>query len=387
MRIHTLAAFVVITSFGCTPNGTEEVTSAVAAETVPAAHRARCYSVELLGSLGGNTTVHKINERGQVIGDAETPTGTHAFFWHHGALTDIGVLAGGGFSDAADLNDHGQVTGTSALGGGGIHSFVWRDGVIRDLGTFGGNTYAVAINNRGQIVGNSITPSGYAHAFLWSRGVLTDLGTLGGDASDALDINDRGDVIGDADTADGESHSYLWHDGVMHDLGTLGGKVSSSVAINEHAEVTGWSATPTGALHAYLWRRGHMIDLGAIDSEDSFPSAINNRGDVVGDSQAIGVYHAVAWERRSLIDVATGLAAGLQDINDDGTAVGNDGHSHAIVWSRHDGITDLPLLDSGDINSAWSINRRGEIAGDEDDGKGTERAVLWKPTRCRCDGN
>jgi probable HAF family extracellular repeat protein len=48
--------------------------------------------------------------------------------------------------------------------------FVWENGVMTDLGTLGG-TYSRPsnLNDRGQIVGTSTTASGETHAVLWER--------------------------------------------------------------------------------------------------------------------------------------------------------------------------------------------------------------------------
>src|SRR5262249_16203639 len=83
------------------------------------------------------------------------------------SVTDLGTL-GGPFSVAADLNEVGQVVGTSRNAAKVDHAFLWDNGTMIDLGTLGG-TYssASAINDQGQIVGYSSLPGdGINHAFL-----------------------------------------------------------------------------------------------------------------------------------------------------------------------------------------------------------------------------
>ena len=131
-------------------------------------------------------------------------------------LTDLGTL-GGTFSQAFGVNDKGWVVGFSTTEGDvGLHAFLWRDGVMTDLGTLGGSdplplSAAGSINNRGEIVGLSETsiadPLGenFCGDFLvclpvvWRRGVITTLPTLGGNNGVANDINGRGEVVGHTD--------------------------------------------------------------------------------------------------------------------------------------------------------------------------------------------
>ena len=45
---------------------------------------------------------------------------------------------------------------------------MWQNGQMTDLGTLGGKGEAADINNRGQIVGTSTTKTGQDHAVLWT---------------------------------------------------------------------------------------------------------------------------------------------------------------------------------------------------------------------------
>ena len=84
-----------------------------------------------------------------------------------------------------------------------------------DLGTLPGydRAYATDINERGDVVGSSWLagdPS-IERAVLWPNGGgAVNLGTLGGGSSEALAINARGQIVGRSTDADGVTHAVMW---------------------------------------------------------------------------------------------------------------------------------------------------------------------------------
>lgn len=220
-----------------------------------------------------------INNHGEALGTYYTQPPSspgavqRAFFYSEGRQQYLGW---GGYTVATGLNDSGQVSGYGRMPGSDtLHAFRWQNGTTTELGTLGGS-YATTqdINEAGQIIGTSALagPAGAepTHAFLWDNGRMSDLGTLGGSNSTALDLNDAGDVVGSSLIGDGNTqHAFLYRDGAMHDLGTFGGANSVALGTNELGDVVGVADLaqndPLGRPieHAFLYRNGTMIDLSA----------------------------------------------------------------------------------------------------------------------------
>ncbi len=152
-----------------------------------------------------------INDRGQVIGDADG----HAMVWQGGSGTPLGGL-GGACCEFAGVNTGGQVAGTGVTGSGGKHAFVWKDGAITDLGEAAGRpaTVAVTLNDAGQVIGYSTTAAGKmadARPFYWYRGSLVLLGTLyGAGRSAPMGMNNHGQAVGYCFTGPERERAILW---------------------------------------------------------------------------------------------------------------------------------------------------------------------------------
>jgi len=209
-----------------------------------------------------------VNAHGQITGyrDVGFIPGTpvpvsHAVSWTE--ATGMVELGTAGFvrSFPVALNNRGWIVGYLDNGPpfvGGIHPFLWTEaGGMVDLGTLGGEGFARDVNDRGQIVGTSRTASFNFHAFSWteSSGML-DLGVGGGDSSDAADVNEKGEVVGHLAFVQGPAQrGFFWSDAAgMVELDTLGGSFGSASAINDRGLIVGRSSLAGDAeSHATLW--------------------------------------------------------------------------------------------------------------------------------------
>src|SRR5262249_14148459 len=80
-----------------------------------------------LGTLGGEqSSAIAINNRGQVIGTSETADGqTHAFFWQHGRMTDLGTVGPWNVCFPYDINERAQVVGSCSANEETAHAVLW----------------------------------------------------------------------------------------------------------------------------------------------------------------------------------------------------------------------------------------------------------------------
>jgi probable HAF family extracellular repeat protein len=323
------------------------------------------------------------------------------------------------------------------------HAFVWRDGVMTDLGTLGGPNSSVGFpikNTHGLIAGEAQGPnvdpeqwaSGYGCntlsgicdgsqyqqlGFLWQNGVMTPLPPLGGNNSGAGGINNRGQVAGVAETATMapigvcsppqvlEYKAVVW-DGQRHEvqqiLPAIPGDAAEALAINDDGDVVGFSGgcgVPDAfsifgqARHAVLWRHGSVFDLGGFGGAmNNSALAINNSGQIVGisDNSDDTRTYGFLWQKgvmTPLYPLQGDVSSMANDINAAGQVVGVSCDANftcrAVLWD-HGVVTDLnSLVPKGSLQLTYGggINDRGEIAGTAfDSSTGDSPAFLAVPS-------
>ncbi|MEH2419071.1 DUF3466 family protein [Nostoc sp.] len=176
-------------------------------------------------NLQENYVAYGINNLSQVVGIFGSSS--RAFLSDNGIITNLGILPGDSYSSAQNINDSGQVVGSSGLTGvDDSRAFLYNSSTgLKNLGRLRPTdlfSAGLGINNLGQVVGYSGTNNNSfarndngLRAFLYSDNTLYDLNDLiapGSDAGFTLTaasaINTNGQIVGRG-AVNGELHAFL----------------------------------------------------------------------------------------------------------------------------------------------------------------------------------
>ncbi|MEU8364601.1 hypothetical protein AB0C27_52190 [Nonomuraea sp. NPDC048882] len=310
-------------------------------------------------------------------------------------VTDLGVTG-----SALDINDVGQIAGSSVSATGEQRATVWDGAQVIDLGSLGGgHAYAGALDEDGNVVGSSYTATEKGHAFHWRAGTMTDLGTFGSIPTLVHDVG-AGVIVGEYRyrLPDGTARyqAFRIQNGVRTDLAAVAG--SQAAAVNPAGQIAGTQRRlePPGPAslrthQAFLWEDGVITELGTLGGQWSQAEGINGDGDIVGqsalgaDGVLAGGYIWSAEEGMRRLPDAGGLAA-PKAVNDDDVIAGTHTCTeagtvaHAAVWTGPDAAPALlPDPATGIATMANSVNARGEITGWAVAPDGSRRALVWRP--------
>ncbi len=337
------------------------------------------------------------------------------------AITDLGSIIGGLYSEAQGLNQSGFVAGDwEPTNSPFTRAFYCHQGTFTDPGTLGGlSATASAINDTNLIVGNSALLGDFIyHAFRWSNGSIADLGTVAGNYSSAYGVNNLGEIVGETSVSvsnPNEVYAFIYIGGTMTSpagLKPLGANYSSANGINSvHVMVGQTSMPPAGGvtnIHAFVYTNGVgvMKDLGTLGGGYSDARAINETFIIVGESDAVDGSsgatntHAFVYtnEVGTMKDLVASGASALGATGSSASAINNAGQivgyaldagntSHAFLYELRGGATMLDLIDYIPPGSGWTnlvyangINDAGQIAGAGLLTNGDYHAFLLTPT-------
>lgn len=321
------------------------------------------YTVKLLTKdLGAKPTIgYSINNLGWVAGRAQTTQGgRQAILWRDGNPTPLGALA----KDRNSMvrwpvkNTIGLVSGIShtsridplnerfscgaflpAAASYVCRGFVWRNGAMRELPTFGSadtHGFATGTNNHAQTVGwaefdaldascvpgNAFNQQRRFSAALWGPEPdrireLPPLPLPGHSTSAATAINDHGQVVGISGKCDqgvgreSALEAVLWENGLPQRIPNLGGNGwHTPNMINENGVVVGFSAydpalpADSAKTQGFLWSQATGLEPIAFlaGDDDATANSINNHDQVVGMSCG-AVCRAYVWQDGRSVDL------------------------------------------------------------------------------------
>ena len=315
-----------------------------------------------LGTLGGaRSEATEINERGQVVGWSDAPDATiHGFFWDGGSLQDLGPIARFGMPGVSwatfyagpwsplHINARGQVVGNRPGDGGsgfadaGGGTFLWEDGVTQPLPL----DFVSDINNRGEVAGWVMRPdtSGALkrRAAVWREGVLTELGTLGGDESWAVAISNSGWVTGSSRT---EPRFYTgsmtphvipfrWRDGVLEDPGRVANETEwLAQFVSDQGLISAGHRVFCGT---WVWAQAPWQSI--EPSSCTWAFAMNGAGAITGAKGSLSVGSAFVWRDGVMHDLAVpgrasrGHALSANGVVAGQTLTGSSSRPQAAMW-------------------------------------------------------
>ena len=286
---------------------------------------------------------------------------------------------------------------------GETHAFIWdATNGLRDLGTLGGDSYAVALNDSSTVTGYYIPPGFSYHGFIWTEATgMVDLGIPGGGDNERAKciptaINSAGNIVGYGRQVDDKQVAFFWSPTsgftVLGHVSCNCDNANTAYAINDQDQVTGNLRVDSSGLqyHAYVWSpdMNRPRDLGVIDgAQYSVGLGINNSGRIVGGSLSSSdfLWKPMEWTKHAgmrLLGMISGSTyAQAKGINDAGQIIGEDFTSTAsLAFYTAPGIG-LKFLKGLANNSneiyVNAINQQGVIVGASSDSTGQLRGVMW----------
>ncbi len=261
------------------------------------------------------------NDSGYLVGSCSFPNRS-ALWPRLDPPIDLGTLGGRGLEYALDINERGEVVGSSANALSNDRPYLWRNGQMIDIGgePYDATAYGWGINNFGEAVGYAVTRR---TAFYWADGQVVDLPDpypCGNAISRARDINDGGLIAGEA--ADGTCAAFrptVWERGQgfqPHVIAEFMPRHSdldlrTALDINEAGQIAAFGELPSGE------GRGYLITPYLFEMSDPVPGRAGTQNTITITGLAPNQRVHLVWgTREGAQKIHSGCAGGTLLIRD-----------------------------------------------------------------------
>jgi hypothetical protein len=296
------------------------------------------------------------------------------------SITNLGTYNGFPLSPLG-INDRGQVVGNA----GSPTGFLYTPGKGPvTLHTGVANVQALfvrAINNSGEIAGWYLDDNNMGHGIVWGPNGSSPVTLSGGSPSTAWDINNSGEVVGAFNSPTPElsvnvvASDWSSRTSEPEDLGA--GSGSLAMAINDAGDIVGGAGTPNTGQPFISTASGLGTFLPVpVGVTGAMPTKINSSGMIVGfGDTGGGTTEAILWQIDPVSHAYTATVMGefVPDaINDNGIVVGITGtgtgaDDSAVIWTQSTGMVHLQDLVSPKLGwifqTATAINNHNAITG------------------------
>jgi probable HAF family extracellular repeat protein len=329
-------------------------------------------------SLGGNNGISMaISPSGEAVGTATLPGDVeeHAFAWTRAnGIADLGTL-GGSYSEARDVNSHGDVTGFANVDSTSYHAFFWspESGMI-DIGTLGGaNSSAIGISEDGMIAGEADGADGQPHAFVWTAaGGIVDIGSPGFDDPVVEGLSDSDLVVGSFVTPEDTRRTFTWTAATGtqevpgdYPFAFAPNDAGQFILEDQSGHIAEWSPGSGATPITFPWA-AHLGGRGIL--------ALDDHGTAVGYGFDGTAQHIASWSAATGgIDLSgTGSFGSADAISPSGTYIAGSRSfsetaqtAYAFGWTAADGFVDLDLSPDVIQGGAAAVNDAGQFVGNE----------------------
>ncbi len=326
MRLGVAALFVSGCLCGCGVSGSDGIAKSSPVVDSPETQfilvRPTCpiptnLPVEDLGTFGGTISeATDINEHGQVTGSATIPNGDHLAFRYAGTLQQLPEISNFGPTYGLGINNTRQIAAQTHISGGQYD--VVRVTPGQGSADVAGPGYASDINSSGTVVGfKQVWVNGQSESRIGRflpGGTWEDLGTLGGPRAQPTAISDDGTIVGSSYLSTTPAnppwyqagHAFVWNAKAgLQDLNTFvdpnaGWELTQAADISPDGAFIVGQGIIGGQVRSFRYHNGIIDNLGRTEGGGfSYARGVNNRGDVVGvaylDGSGVGNIRATIF--------------------------------------------------------------------------------------------